>query len=43
MFYKKYYIESSPQEIWLRIRFLEINGYPSLTDPRTFYYFAFKY
>ena len=23
-------IESSPQEIWIRIRFLEISGYPSL-------------
>ena len=23
-------IESSPLEIWIRIRFLEINGYPSL-------------
>ena len=23
-------IESSPQEIWIRIRFLEINGSPSL-------------
>ena len=24
-------IESSPQEIWIRIRFLEINGSPSLS------------
>ena len=23
-------VESSPQEIWIRIRFLEKNGYPSL-------------
>ena len=29
MFNKKN-IELSPQEIWIRIRFLEINGSPSL-------------
>ena len=30
MFYKNSNIESSPQEIWIRICFLEINGSPSL-------------
>ena len=29
MFHKNN-IESSPQEIWIRIRFLEINGSPSM-------------
>jgi hypothetical protein len=31
MSYKKN-VESSPLEIWTRICFLEINGYPSLVD-----------
>ena len=30
MFLKKNKIEAIPQEIWIRIRFLEINGSPSL-------------
>ena len=35
--FKKIYIESSPQEIWIRIRFLEINGSPSLVNIRQLY------
>ena len=33
-------IESSPQEIWIRIRFLEINGSPSLDirDAKKWFY-----
>ena len=37
MFYKKNYIESSLHGIWIRIRFLEINGSPSL------FYFTYCY
>jgi hypothetical protein len=39
---KKYFIkiniESSPPEIWIRIRFLEINGSPSLVKIIDVYY-----